>query len=136
VRTYAKESLARVDWYAERNAILSKETEETRGLSPEVARLVNMLRSDHLNLKKEAARAITESSFREPRLYEVVQEELLSGVQENSVESEHVDTMSWLCKALAASGDTRYRETLVKVASVAVDGKLRKYAQQSIEVLR
>lgn len=132
VRNYAQQSLGLVDGYAERNALLSKQTAETQGLPPEVARLVSMVRAPDPRLKKDAAKVITRSSFREPRLFDAVSEELLAGVKR----SEDSDTLAWLCKALAASGDRKYRAVLEQVLQGAGDEKLRKYARQSLDTLQ
>lgn len=47
----------------------------------------------------------------------------------------HVDAMAWLCKALARTGDSRFVETLTKVAETAPSRKVKKYAQQSLGLL-
>lgn len=131
VRSYAQQSVGLVESYAERNALLAKQSAETAGLDPEVARLVNMLRAADLRLKKDAAKVITRSNLREPRLYDVVSAELLAGAARN----EDADTLAWLCKALAASGDARHRPALEQVYRGAGDEKLRKYAKQSLDTL-
>ena len=125
-----------MDSYAERAAVLSKRTAETEGLAPEVARLVNMLRAPDLSLKKDAAKKITRSNLREPRLYSVVSDELLTGTKGGGLDKDEADAMAWLCKALAASGDTQYRATLDQLArDIANHRTLRKYARQSADML-
>ena len=46
-----------------------------------------------------------------------------------------VDALSWLCKVLAKSNNSRYRSLLQNVANVAGESKLRKYAASSLNLL-
>ena len=85
---------------------------------------------------KEAAKTICNSSSRDPALLDVVNAELIRGYTEKAKDRDHEDTMAWLCKALGASKDIRYAETLRKVAREAKSEKLRRYAAKSLENLR
>ncbi len=136
VRNYAQQSRGLVDEYAERNAQLAKRSAETEGLTPEVARLVNMLRAPDFRLKKDAAKMITRGNYREPRLYAVVSDELVTGTRAGGVDKDKADMLAWLCKALAASGDAQYRATLEEIYRDAPHDTLRKYARQSADMLQ
>lgn len=46
-----------------------------------------------------------------------------------------VDTLSWVCKVLGQSQNSRYKTVLQAIASEASDKKLRKYAQSSLALL-
>ena len=68
-------------------------------------------------------------------LFDVVNEELLKGYQQRTGDRNHIDTMAWLCKALAASGMSKYVKTLEKVADTATNTKLQKFARKSLRLL-
>jgi hypothetical protein len=65
-----------------------------------------------------------------------VEQELLKGYQASGGDRGAVDAMAWLCKALGASGNGKYRGTLQTVAQKAPHRKLQKYAEQSLGQLR
>ncbi|MDY0221499.1 MAG: hypothetical protein RBR67_10215 [Desulfobacterium sp.] len=88
-------------------------TEEI-GSQTMIANLKDMLKSDLMKVKKEAAKRITTRSYTDQDLYEVVNEELLKGYQTAS-DKVSIDTMAWLCKALGTSGNEKYKDTLQKV---------------------
>lgn len=60
--------------------------------------------------------------------------EILLSKYENALSIE-VDTLSWACKALAATNDGRYRNLLIAIANSKTHNKLRKYAKSSFKKL-
>ncbi len=135
LRKYAEQSLELIDEYAEKNRIMADTQDAPSGESPEVTRHINMLKSDKLSLKKDAAREIYRSTLRNERLFDVVSEEILKGLQLNESGSDYVDTMAWLCKALGSSGMSKYSATLQQVVDTTFSIKLQKYAKQSLDML-
>lgn len=155
IRNYAGQSYRLFESYAERNALLEMQTLETAGLPAEVGRLVKSLRAPDVILKRDAAKIITRSVSLEPKVFDVVNEELLILLRKEGVATkDEADTMAWLCKALGASGDAKHKATLEEV--IRVTGKkiadnqdissqnqsgqdraynLHKYAKQSLESL-
>lgn len=136
LKGYAKQSHDMVDEYAERNAILADTKYAEPGQSPEVTRLITMLKSDNLTLKENAAKEISRSKQDNPKVFEVIEEELLKGYQLNSGNKNYVDTMAWLCKALGSSGDLKYRPTLQKIFDTTPNQTLRNYAEKSLRILK
>lgn len=134
LKRYALQSLELVDEYARKNKIMSDTKYAEAGLSPDVARYISMLKSDDISLKKDAAKRITRSGLSEEKLFEVVNEELLK-MSPNSTDNNYVDTTAWLCKALAASGMPKYKETLKKITETTSSGNLKKHCQNSLEML-
>jgi DNA-binding Xre family transcriptional regulator len=104
LRKYAIQSLERIDEYAEKNKIMTETQYAAPGQAPEVTRYITMLKSDIPSLKKEAAKKIYRSNLTNPRLFQVVNEEILKSLQSSESDQYDVDTMAWLCKALASSG--------------------------------
>jgi len=100
--------------------------------SGEVARLLNGLDSTSRSERIDTAKRITQAGLVDSALYEKVAALLQAGYG-TALEDNPVDEMAWLCKALAASGDTRYQPLLEEVAAQAPSPKLQKYARQSID---
>ena len=132
INKYAIQSLAMVDVYAKQNATIYAGVDASQ--NPEVTKLINMLKSDDITLKMNAAKKITRSDFTSPQLFDVVNEELMIGYAE-SHDKKHVDAMAWLCKALSASGMEQYTKTLQEVAENTTSTKLQNYALQSHKTL-
>ena len=121
IKKYAEQSLNLFDQYAERSKIISDDKYAIPGRDPEVARLMNMLSSDVMTVKRDAAKLITRNSYSDPDLFVVVNDELLKGY--NQSDDNTLDTMAWLCKALAYSGDANYKKTLQKIIDTSKQQK-------------
>ena len=133
---YARQSMGLIDEFAERNKIISDTENTVPGQSPEVTRLINMLKSDNLSLKRDAAKEIYRSHFTDQDLFGVVNEELLKGYQISPYDRHHVDVMAWLCKALGASGMPEYKATLSKIVETSSSEALRKHAKLSLDMIK
>jgi hypothetical protein len=79
---------------------------------------------------KDAAKQLVRARYRDTVVLDVVERVLLRNYQ-----SGDDDTMSWLCKALGASGQGKYRGTLSKVSESATSRKLKGYAEKSLQQL-
>ena len=95
-----------------------------------------MLRSNSLKQKTDAGKLIVRDGIKDVEVLDAVEVELLKGYVPSGSDRNAVDAMSWLCKALGASGNKKYKETLQTVAKKAPHGKLQKYAKQSLDMLR
>ncbi|NOQ42227.1 MAG: hypothetical protein GQ563_06980 [Desulfuromusa sp.] len=102
---------------------------------PEVTRLLKLLKGDDSASKRNAAKIITRNNYKDPVLYDQVNKELLKGYSSARSKLE-VDTMAWLCKALASSKNHKYYETVNTVARKARNRKLKKYAKKSLQQLK
>ncbi|MEJ2200471.1 MAG: FlgO family outer membrane protein [Desulfuromonadaceae bacterium] len=99
-------------------------------------RFIKMLHSRDLRSKTDAGKLIVREGVKDVVILDVVEEELLQGYLPSGSDRAYVDAMSWLCKALGSSGNSKYRGTLQTVAEKAPHGKLRKYAKKSLDMLR
>lgn len=135
LRHYAKQSIGMIEEYAERIQILKSTETWHADLSIEENRLLNMLNSDKLQLKRDAAKSIVRSNNFHNKVYEVVASQLLEMADDTSWNTDKVDTMAWLCKALAASGNSKYKATLRQVESKADNPKLKMYASRALKQL-
>ncbi len=101
----------------------------------EADKYIKMIESTSLKTRIDAAKLITRSGLTDPRLFSIINENLLSSYNTNSLDRDHIDEMSWMCKALASSGSEDYSSTLEKIIQTATSQKLKKYAKQSLALL-
>jgi len=97
--------------------------------------LNDRLQSQSRRVRIDVAKTLTSSGIQDPQVYVTIEKILLDNLDNPSQEKEHIDEMSWMCKALAASGDPQYAKTLNRVASSTSNMKLRNYARQSLELI-
>lgn len=102
---------------------------EAPRLSAEQSKYIKMLEAGERE-QKDAAKQLVRAKSRDTVVLDVVERVLLRGYQ-----NADDDTMSWLCKALGASGQGKYKATLSKVANNAPSRKLKGYAEKSLEQL-
>jgi hypothetical protein len=133
LRHYAKQSIGMIEEYAERTQILKSTETWHADLSIEDNRLLNMLNSEKIQLKKDAAKTIVRSIKVHDKVYEVVAAELLDMMAAGNLGTKDIDTMAWLCKALAASGNSKYGETLKQVKVETESPKLQTYASRALK---
>jgi len=136
LRKYAKQSIGLIAEYHADNELINSSENVVEGLSPEEARTMNMLKSEKLTLQKTAAKLLARREITAPALYAVVNEDLKEGYKRQNTDKEYIDTMSWYCKALGASGNKEYQATLQEVADSAPSGKLKKYARKGLSQLK
>jgi hypothetical protein len=134
IKKNAKHSLNLFDQYAERRKIISDDKYAIPGRDPDVVRLINMLKSDVMTLKRDAAKLISRNSYSDPDLYQVVNDELLQGYNKSDDDTA-IDTMAWLCMALANSGDANYKKTLQTIVNTTEHRKLAKYASKALSLM-
>lgn len=96
-------------------------------------RTIDMLVRGGPESQREAAQDVYNGIERNPDVLDVMAEVLAQGYQRPG--HLQVDATSWMCKALGASGNVRYRDLLQRIADTASERKVRKYAQQSLEML-
>lgn len=135
---YAKQSVDLFPFHEKRNRTLSGSSRYLdQGYDANSAQLAVLLQSEDILLKRDAVKKIMRADFADPRLFDLVDRELLLCLNsDNANDKIYIDTMSWMCKALAVSGDRKYITTLQKVESDTVDLKLQRYAEQALDSYR
>lgn len=130
---YARQSVGTFAFHEKRNRILSRVVEYTdQGFDADSAQLAVMLRSDEFVLKRDAAKGIVRSTSFDSRLFDIVEQELVKGLSAKPDNyNTYVDTMSWMCKALAVSGNQKHAKTLQMIADKSSNPKLQRYAEQA-----
>ncbi|SDP48645.1 hypothetical protein [Desulforhopalus singaporensis] len=96
--------------------------------------LIDDLNSASITRRINAAKIVTRAGFESEELFTTI-ESLLKQGYTTAKSSKSIDEMSWLCKALAASGDYAYSRLLHEVADKASSPKLKKYARQSADLI-
>lgn len=104
--------------------------------SADVDKYIQMLGSTSLKTRLDAAKFISRSGITDSRLYAIINEKLLTELNTKGLNKDHIDEMSWMCKALAASGMTEYKQTLREIIENSSSMKLQKYAKQSLGKLQ
>lgn len=112
---------------------LSTSVNSAAGEAEDVKRYLEMLESDYLRIRVDAAKYITRSGLTDPVLFETVKEKLLTGYTQRQNSPKHMDEMAWYCKALASSGNMAYAQTLRQVASNTTNHKLKGHCKKSID---
>ncbi len=135
---YAKQSSSAIEGYAKRNQSLNSTEANDESLSAEENSLVNMLKSDDVKTMRNAAKAIVRGTFLDDKIFDVVEIALLGMTEKVDRESKrsYIDTMSWLCKALATSGNSKYAPTVSKVMAATNNDMLIMHSSQALHSLR
>ncbi len=107
----------------------------TAGLNREQQKYIRMLQSASDRERKDAAKLITRAALSDTVVLDVVEQKLLQDYNTNARDSNHVDTMAWFCKALGASGQSKYRGTLSTIVNNSSNRKLRGHCQKSLDQL-
>ncbi len=136
LKKYAKQSAGLIDHYAKQNQILNSTETFDDELSAEDNRLVSMFNSDDVGLKRDAAKIALRNFANDEKVYAAAASALSRMAKDFHFNSQYVDTMAWLCKALAASGDNKYIETLEQVHDATQSVKLRSYASKALAALK
>ena len=132
---YCRQSLDLIADYRSRNAEINRSDTAFSGLSAEENRIVNMLRSDDLKLKRDGAKIVSRGKTSNAIVYDVVAEELLAHYQDDEYDNLSVDTMAWLCKALSSSRNDKYASTLQTVMKNSSSWKLQNHARKALELI-
>jgi TolB-like protein len=109
--------------------------EQRPAVGTQQAKYLKLLESNNVKDQRDAARLITRTRIKDPVVFDAVERALLRGYKMESTDRDHIDAMSWLCKALGSSGMGKYRSTLNTVANNAPHRKLKGYAEKSMNEL-
>ena len=110
--------------------------QQSSQLTSEQTKYLRMIESNNSKEQKEAAQLLVRAKFRDTVVLDAVERVLLRGyLADGNDRDDRIDTLSWLCKALGASGQSKYKATLSKVASEAPHRKLKGYAESSLKQL-
>ena len=116
----------------EKKSFLKKPNIQMSAIEKEYLEQIN---SDSIATVIIAAKHIVRGGLmKAPALYEVINRKILDNYLDID-ENHSVDEIAWLCKALATSGDEKYKETLYKVAKDGDGFHLRRHARDSMNAI-
>lgn len=136
LQNYANQSIELIPYYAERSRQMNQAGDFSDAFSNVEKQYANMVKSDILKLRKDGAKKIVRSGSVNQELYAIVNDTLLKTFDPKETGREEVDTLAWLCKALAASGNIEFIPTLEKIVNTTESIKLKKYSSSSLKSLR
>jgi hypothetical protein len=128
---YANTALEDVTRYQIWNPVISNRSTFDPKYSDDVNRILNMLRSNDMRLKKIGAKRIY-FAHRDDVLLETLAKELQANYQRRD-DDDVVDSVAWLVKALGHSKNPKYRPLIQEVAGKAGDSKVVQYARKALE---
>lgn len=106
-------------------------------MTSEQTKYLRMIDSNNAKEQKEAAQLIVKAKLSDTVVLDAVERVLSKGYQMTTNDrDDRIDTLSWLCKALGESGQSKYKAILSKVASEAPHQKLKGYAEKSLNQLQ
>ncbi len=135
LKRYAEQSNGLIEDYAKRRQVLNDTERWDKSLSAEENRLLNMLGSDNLKLRRDAAKILVRRGRADPKVFDAAADALTGMAKDIPNDSLYIDTMAWLCKALAVSGDRKYVAPLQEIQAATDNSKLRKYVSQALGAL-
>lgn len=136
LRNYAKKSINQIPVHAKQNQLIQAAAGQNKDLTPEENKMITMVRSSDPVLMKNAAKLTYRTPFSGTAVTDAISEELLKNYPSTSASSRALtDTLSWMCKALGASGKSQYKTTLMEIIEKSHSEKLKKYARQSLGML-
>jgi len=129
LKKYGQEALTALPTYTKFNPIIAPKS-WPENVHPSInQRIVNMLNSDDTELMRLGAKRVHNALNYSPELL-VALKNAIERNYKNKLEGERLDAVAWLCKALAGSRNTEYKNTIEKVSTDASEAKLRSYANK------
>lgn len=128
LQKHCSSALDRLSYYEKRREVLSQPRIE--GLSVETSNTIHLISSENPEMIRSGIRMIMTSKTSDERVFDKVRDVLLSQYN-NSTDSKFIDSLAWLCKGLASSGNPKYIEALSEVEKNAKSTKLQRYARSS-----
>lgn len=132
LKKYAKKSLKILDRYQVLAPILSDESHYDDKFDKRSNVIANALRSDDLQLKLDTARLVIEKSIHSEQILEVLNAEL-KDTRLLKHEKLSIQAYAYMAKALAISGNEKYKPTIEYLAQNSTEKKLRKYASKYLK---
>ena len=130
LRKYANEGISNISQYAIWNPILHVQTHAD--LSPRLNAYSNALASNDLVLIRIAAKRIMyEREYSEVILTQLSEQLTQPRLLDDSRLA--IDTYAWLAKALASSGNDKFKPVIEDMANNAANKKLRSYAKKYLK---
>jgi len=135
LKRHSTNSIDQIQVSAKRNQIMRQPVAKGNNLTSRENEIISMFMSDDPEMMRNAAKMTYRHPFSGNAVYDVIGERLLNLSSQSAGNRNLTDSLSWMCKALGASGMAKYRETLTRVIETSSNPKLEKYARQSLNML-
>jgi hypothetical protein len=131
---HCSNALDKYEIYSQHREVMSKP--KLPGISVEGSGYVHLISSGNAEMMRMGIRKIMTSHYKEEAVFDRVRDVLLAEYNPNPSDSKYIDSLSWLCKGLATSGNSKYVDDLKTVEKNAASTKLQKYARVSRKALQ
>lgn len=129
---YVRTALADSANYRRWNPVIANRATFDPKLSDDVNRVLNMLKSNDLELKRLGAKRVYFAN-RDEVLLEQLTKDLTANYRLPQVDSDQADCVAWLAKGLGSAKSERYRPLLQEVAASAASEKVRDHAKLTLQ---
>jgi len=129
---YAKNALEDMQNYRKWNPVISNRASFNPKYSDDVNRILNMLRAEDFLLKRIGAKRVYFSN-KDAVLLDTLANEIRASYTRDDADSEVIDAIAWMVKALGAAKQAQYAPLLQEVVAQAKNRKIIKYAEQALE---
>ncbi|WP_136809476.1 hypothetical protein [Desulfosediminicola flagellatus] len=128
LKKHCTSALNRYGYYKHRRGILSQP--QIAGLSAEASKYIHLISSKNPEMMRSGIRMLMTSGMSDEVVFDKVRDVLLAQYN-SSTDSKYIDSLAWLCKGLASSGNQKYAKDLKTVENNATSVKLQRYARES-----
>lgn len=128
LKKHCSSALNRYGYYTQRRGILSQP--QIAGLSAEASKYIHLISSKNPEMMRSGIRMLMTSGMSDEVVFDKVRDVLLAQYN-SSTDSKYIDSLAWLCKGLASSGNPKYARDLQTVEKNANSIKLQRYARES-----
>ena len=132
---YSRKALTILDQHDAWNPVILAGVEQPGPWRLDELRTYNLLMAQDPELIRAGAKNVYTRYFHHRKLLEVTLQSLQHNQARNLDDEVQVDTVNWLMKALANSGDMHYHPTLLQIADVAQNRSIASHAKQYAELL-
>lgn len=129
LQRHCKNSIKRYEYYTLFRKQMSKPP--LPGISENASRYVHLVSSGNSELMRLGIRLIMKSNLTEEPIFDRVRDVLLVEADQKQRDNGHIDALSWFCKGLASTGNTKYIKDLAAVEERASNFKLQRHARES-----
>ena len=128
---YSRLALKDLPDYKKWNPIISARGSFDAKLSDDANRAINMIRSGDFRLKEIGAKRVYYGRVREEPIFEALATEVRTTYA--SANASNNDEIAWMVKALASSGNEKYRPLVQEVADKSSDSQIARHAWYSLK---
>jgi hypothetical protein len=128
LKKHCSSALERYPYYQKRQEVLAKP--QLPGLSVEASKYIHLISSESPEMMRSGIRMLMTSGISEEPAFDKVRDVLLARYN-SSKDSRYIDSLAWLCKGLASSGNQKYAQALSEVEKNATSIKLQGHARRS-----